>query len=141
MNITRRDFFRRAAGAIALGAGGSWALAASVGEDKEWAFPFLGDLHIDQPDHHDMDWLGKEHPNDVSQVKNYCRITREVTPVGPGFGADQPERQIVPPPVQLSGASAERRTVSGFGSSAVVPPTVQLGAGSAQRSANSSRGW
>jgi hypothetical protein len=61
-------------------------------------------------------------------------ITREVTPVGPGFGADQPERQIVPPPVQLSGASAERRTVSGFGSSAVVPPTVQLGAGSAQRS-------
>jgi hypothetical protein len=61
-------------------------------------------------------------------------ITREVTPVGPGFGADQPERQIVPPPVQLSGASAERRTVSGFGSTAVVPPTVQLGAGSAPRS-------
>jgi hypothetical protein len=61
-------------------------------------------------------------------------ITREVTPMGPGFGADQPERQIVPPPVQLSGASAERRTVSGFGSTAVVPPTVQLGAGSAPRS-------
>jgi hypothetical protein len=62
-------------------------------------------------------------------------ITREVTPMGPGFGADQLEKQIVPPPVQLSGSSAERRTVSGFGSTAaVVAPTVQLGAGSAQRS-------
>jgi len=79
VNITRRDFVRRlAAGTVALGAGGSWALAA--GDDAEWAFPFLGDLHIDQPDHHDMDWLAKDHPNDVSQVKNYCRITREVTP-------------------------------------------------------------
>ncbi len=61
-------------------------------------------------------------------------ITREITPMGPGFGADQLEKQIVPPPVQVSSAAAEHRTVSGFGSTAVVPPTVQLGAGSAQRS-------
>ena len=27
-----------------------------------------------------MPWLRKEHPNDVSQVQNYSRITREVTP-------------------------------------------------------------
>jgi hypothetical protein len=83
MTITRRDFVWRvagAAGAVVLGSGGSWALAAPDGESMAWAFPFLGDLHIDQPDHHDMDWLAKDHPNDVSQVKNYCRITRNVTP-------------------------------------------------------------
>ena len=61
-------------------------------------------------------------------------ITREITPTGPGFGAEQLEKQIVPPPVQMSSASGERRAVSGFGNTAVVPPTVQLGAGSAQRS-------
>lgn len=80
-NITRRGFGRRLASAAAtvlLGAGGSWAVAAP--KDEEWVFPLLGDLHIDHPDHHDMDWLAKEHPNDVAQVKNYCRISREVTP-------------------------------------------------------------
>ncbi len=61
-------------------------------------------------------------------------ITREVTPMGPGFGADQLEKQIVPPPVQVASASAEHRSVSGLGGASVVPPTVQLGAGSAQRS-------
>lgn len=61
-------------------------------------------------------------------------ITREVPSMGPGYGAGELQKQIVPPPVQVGEASAERRTVSGFGS-AVVPPTVQLGAGSAQRSA------
>jgi len=61
-------------------------------------------------------------------------ITREITPMGPGFGADQLQKQIVPPPVQVNTASAEHRTVSGFGTTAVIPPTVQLGAGSAQRS-------
>ena len=60
-------------------------------------------------------------------------ITREVTPMGPGFGADQLQKQIVPPTVQL-GTSAEHRTVSGLGSNFVVPPTVQLGAGFGQRS-------
>ena len=61
-------------------------------------------------------------------------VTREITPLGPGFGAQQLEKQIVPPPVQMSGTSTEHRGVSGFGSAAVVPPTVQLGAGSTQRS-------
>lgn len=78
MDITRREFIRRAAGAVALGAGGSWAVAAPA--DAAWAFPFLGDLHIDRPEHHDMAWLAKDHHGDVSQVQNYCRITRDVTP-------------------------------------------------------------
>jgi hypothetical protein len=60
-------------------------------------------------------------------------LTREIIP-GPGFGAEQLERQIVPPPVQVSSASGEHRGVSGLGGNSIVPPTVQLGAGSAQRS-------
>jgi hypothetical protein len=82
-NITRRDFVRRtaaAAGAVYFGAGGSWAVAADNGEAKEWAFPLLGDLHIDHLDHHDAEWVTKEKPNDWSQIQNYSRITREVTP-------------------------------------------------------------
>jgi len=99
-NITRRDFVRGlAAGAVCLGAGGSWAFAAP--EDKEWAFPFLGDLHIDQPDHHDMEWLAKDHPNDVSQVKNYCRITREVTPKLLAVARQQAKESPAPVPFIL----------------------------------------
>lgn len=78
--INRRAFIQRltaGAGAISLGAGGCWALDAPT---KEWAFPLLGDLHFDHLDHHDHDWLKKEHPNDISQVESYSRISREVTP-------------------------------------------------------------
>ena len=62
-------------------------------------------------------------------------ITREAPSMGPGFGAGDLQKQIVPPPVQVGDASAQRRAISGIGSASVVPPTVQLGAGSAQRSA------
>jgi hypothetical protein len=58
---------------------GNWALARPEADD-DWAIPLLGDLHFDRPEHHDMDWLRREHPNDVRQVENYCRITRERTP-------------------------------------------------------------
>lgn len=81
VRMTRREFVQRTAvgaGAVVLGAGGSWALAAPQGEG--WAFPLLGDLHFDRLDHHDMEWLAKEHPNDVAQVRNYSRISREFTP-------------------------------------------------------------
>ncbi|MGH9538834.1 MAG: hypothetical protein ACRD3H_12970 [Terriglobales bacterium] len=61
-------------------------------------------------------------------------VSREITPTGPGFGADELQKQIVPPPVQVSSASAEHRGISGLGSASVVPPSVQLGAGSAPRS-------
>src|SRR4051794_14995129 len=98
--MTRRDFVRTIAGAVALGTGGSWAFAAP-GEDKEWAFPFLGDLHIDRPDHHDMDWLAKDHPNDISQVKNYCRITREVTPKLLAVARQQAKESPAPVPFIL----------------------------------------
>jgi hypothetical protein len=43
-------------------------------------FVLLGDLHFDRLEHHDMAWLAREKPNDVRQVQNYSRITREVMP-------------------------------------------------------------
>src|SRR3954451_13899326 len=77
---TRRHFLKTlaATGAL-LGPAGNWACAAGEEADN-WSFPLLGDLHFDRLEHHDHDWLAREHPGDVSQVQNYSRITRELTP-------------------------------------------------------------
>lgn len=79
VTFNRRQFLASsvAAGA-ALVAGRNVAIAAP--EEGEWAFPVLGDLHFDRPEHHDMVWLEREHPGDVAQVRNYSQVTREVTP-------------------------------------------------------------
>jgi hypothetical protein len=82
---SRRHFLKTlAASAVALGPAGNWALAvderAAPDEQSDWAFPLLGDLHFDKLEHHDHEWLKREHPGDVSQVENYSRITRDLTP-------------------------------------------------------------
>src|SRR6478736_7098536 len=78
--FSRRDFLKAvAAGGALLGPAGNWAISADE-ENENWAFPLLGDLHFDRLEHHDHQWLKKEHPGDVSQVENYSRITREMTP-------------------------------------------------------------
>src|SRR5437667_11990770 len=77
---SRRRFLKTLAAASALvGPAANWAFAA--GEDADdWSCPLLGDLHFDRLEHHDHEWLAREHPGDVSQVQNYSRITRELTP-------------------------------------------------------------
>src|SRR4051794_16373475 len=102
----RRDFLRTlgGAGALSLGSGGNWAVAAPGDDDGEWAFPVLGDLHYDRLEHHDLDWLRQVHPGDVSQVENYSRISRELTP-------------------RLLSTVAQRATSAG----AAVPFVLQLG--------------
>src|SRR5438309_2032119 len=78
--MNRRLFLKRAAAACAVvGPAGNWALAAS-GESGDWSFPLLGDLHFDRLEHHDHEWLAREHPGDVSQVQNYSRVTSQMTP-------------------------------------------------------------
>ncbi|MDB5004022.1 MAG: metallophosphoesterase [Mucilaginibacter sp.] len=37
----------------------------------------LGDLHFDKLMHHDMDYLKEKYPNDIQQIENYSRITRD----------------------------------------------------------------
>lgn len=76
--VGRREILRTASAAALLGSGGNWAVAAS--EEGGWAFPLLGDLHFDRPEHHDQGWLAKTHPGDVEQVRNYVRLTRETLP-------------------------------------------------------------
>lgn len=77
---SRRNFLKSVAvGGALLGPAGNWAIAADE-EKANWAFPLLGDLHFDRLEHHDHEWLKREHPGDVSQVENYSRITREMTP-------------------------------------------------------------
>ena len=79
---TRRHFLSLAATAAGaavvpslLGAGG----AGGAGGGR-FSFVLLGDLHFDRMEHHDLAWLERTHPNDLSQIRNYTRITREVMP-------------------------------------------------------------
>jgi hypothetical protein len=62
------------------------------------------------------------------------QITRDIASSGPGFGAGELHKQIIPPPVQIGAAAAEHRALggmgNGLGTSPVVPPPVQVGSGS-----------
>src|SRR5438067_1251725 len=72
--INRRSFLSRLqsiAAGVCVGSGCNWAWAAPEGDSAEWAFPLLGDRHFDPLDHHGLEWLKREHTNDLSQVRNY----------------------------------------------------------------------
>lgn len=77
--ISRRQFLYSSTFAAGSLCGGNWAVAADE-TTGDWSFPLLGDLHFDRLEHHDHEWLAKEHPGDVAQVENYSRITRELMP-------------------------------------------------------------
>jgi len=53
------------------------------------------------------------------------QITRDLAKTGPGYGPGELQKQVVPPPAQMTGPSTERRALAGLGSSAVVPPPVE----------------
>lgn len=44
-------------------------------------FMLLGDIHFDKLEHHDMDYLKLKYPNDIVQIQNYSRITRDNFPL------------------------------------------------------------
>ncbi|MBZ5721886.1 MAG: hypothetical protein LAO03_16050 [Acidobacteriia bacterium] len=60
------------------------------------------------------------------------QVTRDVASLGPGFGAGDMHKQVIPPPAQLSGntISSQHATVGGLGAPSVVPPPAQIGGGS-----------
>lgn len=79
--LTRRRFLRSSAAAAGLALIPGWARAAnSPAARNAFSFVLLGDLHYDKLEHHDLAWLDRNHPNDLSQIKNYTRITQEITP-------------------------------------------------------------
>jgi hypothetical protein len=53
------------------------------------------------------------------------QIARDTAIRGPGFGAGELQKQVVPPPVQV-GSTSSGRSYGGIGNANVVPPPVQL---------------
>jgi hypothetical protein len=97
-DLTRRAFLQAALGTAAA-SGATLAAAFQDGnpaangtlpatmpplglaaEGDAYSVLFLGDVHYDRLSHHDMSWLTREKPNDVSQVQNYSRLTADVWP-------------------------------------------------------------
>ncbi len=76
---TRREFLRTT-GAAAVSLALTPRSARAAVPAQAFSFVLLGDLHYDALAHHDMAWVEKEKPNDITQIKNYSRITAEVTP-------------------------------------------------------------
>ena len=59
------------------------------------------------------------------------QVTREIASMGPGFGAGELRKQVVPPPVQLGGGSVHHQPLGGLGGgTAVVPPPPTISGGS-----------
>jgi len=54
-----------------------WAKKLTNIPQKAFNFILLGDLHFDKLMHHDMDYLKEKYPNDIQQIENYSRITRD----------------------------------------------------------------
>lgn len=79
--ISRRKFVASAgmlAAALPLGVS-AFDFVPSAG--KEFNFVLLGDLHFDKLEHHDMEYIKAKYNNDLEQIKNYSRITRENLPL------------------------------------------------------------
>ncbi len=72
----RRHFLKQSLGLLAAAGVAPQVRAA----DNGFSFVFLGDLHFDKLEHHDMGWLEKNKKGDLSQINNYTRITRDITP-------------------------------------------------------------
>src|SRR5689334_7527283 len=77
---TRRQFLTTSAAAAGLALTSRGSPAATLPSGRAFSFVLLGDLHFDKLEHHDMAWVQKDKPNDVSQIQNYSRISREISP-------------------------------------------------------------
>src|ERR1044071_8265552 len=76
--FSRRSFLRTTIAAAA--ACTALPALAAPAPRNQFSFVLLGDLHFDRLEHHDMQWLRANKPDDVRQVQDYSVITRDVTP-------------------------------------------------------------
>lgn len=72
--LTRRSFVASTAAVIAA------APLTRAADPNGFSFLLLGDLHIDKPEHHDMDWVRRHMDKDVPQIDSYCKTTAQYTP-------------------------------------------------------------
>ncbi|MRG43816.1 metallophosphoesterase [Chitinophaga sp. SYP-B3965] len=80
-HVSRRKFVASLgmlAAALPLGAS-AFDFIPSAG--KGFNFMLLGDLHFDKLEHHDMEYIKAKYPNDLEQIKNYSRVTRDNLPL------------------------------------------------------------
>ena len=75
--MTRREFTQ-----TLLAAGGLSLLQplAHAARPTGFSFVLLGDLHFDRLAHHELDWLQRDKPDDLRQVRDYSRIAAEFMP-------------------------------------------------------------
>ncbi|WP_343704498.1 metallophosphoesterase [Chitinophaga sp.] len=79
-NIHRRQFLLTMGALSAALPLGAAAFRFTPRPGNAFSFLLLGDLHFDKPEHHDMQYVRQFYPNDIGQIENYCRITRENFP-------------------------------------------------------------
>jgi len=60
---------------------GSSAFNFIPSKGKAFNFMLLGDIHFDKLEHHDMEYLKLKYPNDIGQIENYSRITKDNFPM------------------------------------------------------------
>lgn len=83
--LTRRQFIAATAAGIAgapytITLAGERENVALPREQAHYGFVLLGDLHFDKYEHHDMEWVRKEKPNDIRQIDGYVASTRDHMP-------------------------------------------------------------
>ncbi len=77
--LTRRDFLKSVLAAQA-GLGLVPSALAATQKPHVFSFVLLGDLHYDRLEHHDLEWLRKDKPDDLRQVNEYTLLTRDILP-------------------------------------------------------------
>jgi hypothetical protein len=83
-NFNRRQFISSIAASAAVTAAfpftGFAVENAPAGEADGFSFVFLGDMHFDRFEHHDVQYMKENYPNDIRQVINYAHLTWETMP-------------------------------------------------------------
>lgn len=76
--FTRRNFVKT----MLAGAAGACLQApgARAARTDAFSFALFGDLHFDRLEHHDLERLQREKPDDVRQVREYSRLRAEILP-------------------------------------------------------------
>ena len=76
--FTRRNFVKT----VLAGAAGACLQVpgARAASNAAFSFALFGDLHFDRLEHHDLERLQQEKPDDVRQVREYSRLRAEILP-------------------------------------------------------------